>query len=321
MSIAQERGMTATKPALVGAFVLSGLALFVLALLLFAGTRLFNPEVASVTYFQGSVAGLDVGAPVTFRGVRVGSVTGIGVRINMKDLTARIPVYMEVNPSQVKLEGPGGRDNKSVFRRLLAAGLEAQLGMQSLVTGELRVDMDLQPGDHATYLGGNADGDEIPSSPSKLQTLEAQIAALPLNQIADNANQTLVSIKRVTDQLGARVGPLLDSLKQTSDSAHGTMDAAHLAVTYIDSLAIDGRRQLAVNGDALKGVLASSDRTVRDADALILSLNEMTAPNSRIRDDLQSTTRDLAASASSLRAFAHEIEGNPSDLLRRGKAP
>jgi paraquat-inducible protein B len=47
----------------------------------------------------------------------------------------------------------------------------------------------------------------------------------------------------------------------------------------------------------------------------------MTAPSSRIRDDLQSTTRDLAASASSLRNFTHEIERNPSDLLRRGKAP
>jgi paraquat-inducible protein B len=68
-------------------------------------------------------------------------------------------------------------------------------------------------------------------------------------------------------------------------------------------------------------LIASSDRTVRDADALVLSLNEMTAPNSRMRDDLQSTLRDLAASASSLRTFTHEIERDPSHLLKRGKAP
>lgn len=313
--------MTVSKPAFVGAFVLSGLALLVVALLLFANMRLFSREQDAVTYFQGSVAGLEVGAPVTFRGVRVGSVTGIGVRINLTDLRARIPVYLEVDPSSVRLDGAGGRDNKSIFRRLLAAGLQAHLSMQSLVTGELRVDLDLEPGAPAAYLGGHADGNEIPSSPSKLETLEAQIADLPLKQIADNANQTLESIKRVTDQLGPRVAPLLDSIKHTSDSAHGTMDAAHVAVTHIDSLAIDGRRQLRVNGDELQGLLASSDRTVRDADALVASLNEMTAPNSRIRDDLQSTTRDLAASASSLRNFTHEIERNPSDLLRRGKAP
>jgi paraquat-inducible protein B len=313
--------MTPAKPALVGAFVLSGAAILVVALMLFAGTRFFTREIPAVTYFQGSVAGLDVGAPVTFRGVRIGSVTRIGVNISLKDLSARVPVYMQIDPSTVRLAGSGDSDSKSIYRRLIMAGLETQLGMQSLVTGELRVDLDLKPDAHATYLGGNADGDEIPSSPSKLETLEAEISELPLKEIARNANETLESIKRVTEALGPRVGPMLDSLKQTSDAAHGAMDAAHVAVAHIDSLAIEGKQQLTDNGDALKGVLASSDRTVRDADALIASLNEMTAPNSRIRDDLQSTTRDLAASASSLRNFAHEIERNPSDLLKRGKAP
>jgi paraquat-inducible protein B len=313
--------MSPAKPALVGAFVLGGLALLAAALILFAGKHLFRREVGAVSYFEGSVAGLDVGAPVTFRGVRIGSVTRIGISINLKDLSSRIPVYMEINPSGVKLEGHMGDDDETIRRRLLAAGLEAQLGMDSLVTGELRVDLDLQPGAHPTYLGGNTNGDEIPSSRSKLQTLESEIAELPLKQIADNANLTLNSIRRVTDQLGPRVGPLLDSLKRTSESAHVTMDAAHVAVTHVDSLAIVGQQQVTANGDALKGLIASSDRTVRDADALVLSLNEMTAPNSRMRDDLQSTLRDLAASASSLRTFTHEIERNPSDLLKRGKPP
>jgi paraquat-inducible protein B len=313
--------MSPAKPALVGAFVLAGLALFVVALILFTGKNLFSHQLSAVSYFEGSVAGLDVGAPVTFRGVRIGSVKRIGISINLKDLSSRIPVYMEINPSGVKLEGHTGDDDKTVRRRLLAAGLEAQLGMQSLVTGELRVDLDLQPGAHPTYLGGDVSEDEIPSSRSKLQTLEAEISELPLKEMADNANLTLTSIRRVTDQLGPRVGPLLDSLKRTSESVHATMDAAHLAAAHIDSLAIVGQQQLAANGDALQGLIASSDRTVRDADALVLSLNEMTAPNSRMRDDLQSTLRDLAASASSLRTFTHEIERDPSHLLKRGKAP
>jgi paraquat-inducible protein B len=313
--------MTSVKPALVGAFVLSGAALLVVALMLFAGTHLFSREHRAVTYFAGSVAGLEVGAPVTFRGVRIGSVTNIGISINVKDLVSRVPVYMEIGPTSIRMDGAEDSDSKTILRRLLAAGLEAQLVMQSLVTGQLGVNLDLQPNAHATYVGGHQEGDEIPSSPSKLQTLEAEIADLPLKQITNNANSTLESIQRITDQLGPRVGPLLESLKRTSEAAHETMDAAHTAVTHIDSLAIDGRQQLATNGDALKGVLASSDQTVRDADALVLSLSELTAPNSRMRDDLQSTMRDLAASASSLRSFTHEIERNPSNLIRRGKAP
>jgi paraquat-inducible protein B len=53
--------MTTPKPALVGAFVLSGLALFIIGLMLVAGTRLFKSDVEAVTYFPGSVAGLEVG--------------------------------------------------------------------------------------------------------------------------------------------------------------------------------------------------------------------------------------------------------------------
>jgi paraquat-inducible protein B len=193
--------------------------------------------------------------------------------------------------------------------------------MESLVTGQLRVDLNLEPGANTTLLGGDVEGEnEIPAHPSTLQTLEAEIADLPLKEIADNANKALLSIKQVTDHLDPLVGPLLDSMTQTSDSAHRTMDAAHLAVTHIDGLALDGRQQLRDNGDALRRVLASSDKTVQDADQLILSLNEIVEPDSRMSTDLKAAIRDLAASANSLRTFSHRIESNPSDLLKKGVA-
>jgi paraquat-inducible protein B len=162
-------------------------------------------------------------------------------------------------------------------------------------------------------------GDEIPSSPSKLQTLETEIAELPLKKIADDADRTLNAIQHVADELGPRVGPMADSLKRTSDAAHDTMTAATVAVNHVDGLAVEGKRQVSVNGDELRRLLTSSDKTVHDADALLTSLHDATAPNSRMRDDLEAATRDLAASASSLRTFSHEIEKDPSDLIRRGK--
>jgi len=309
------------KPALVGAFVLSGIALFIIGLMLFAGTRLFKREFQSVTYFPDSVAGLMVGAPVTFRGVRVGSVTKIGVTINLNDLSARIPVHMELDKAAVTLANPDISGDKAIFARLRAAGLDAQLGIESLVTGQLRVDLNLQPGADMTLLGGDLAGEnEIPAHPSALETLEAEIAELPLKEIAENANKALLSIKGVMDQLGPRVGPVFDSLTQTSESAHRTMEAAHLAVTHIDGLALDGSAQLKDNGDALRRVLASSDKTVQDADSLIASLNEMTAPNSPLSTGLAEAIRDLAASANSLRTFSHRIESNPSDLFKKGVA-
>jgi len=311
--------MSVVKPALVGAFVLSGVALGVISLVLVAGSQIFAHHVHKVTYFQGSVAGLDVGAPVTFRGVRVGSVTRIRLHIDMNDRSAKIPVDLEIDPSLVSLTNDGDQSDASVFRRLRQAGLQSQLRMQSFVTGQLSVELDLAPNLVATSQGGSLNEDEIPSSPSKLQTLEAEIEELPLKKIAADADRTLNAIQGVADQLGPRVGPMVDSLKRTSEAAHETMDVAKVAVGHIDGLAVEGKQQVTVNGDELQRLLASSDQTVHDADALVVSLHEMTGPNSRMRDDLESATRDLAASASSLRGFSHEIERNPSDLLKRGK--
>jgi paraquat-inducible protein B len=311
--------MTALKPAIVGAFVMSGAALAVIGVVLIGGSQIFARRAHAVTYFAGSVAGLAVGAPVTFRGAKVGMVTRIGLRINLKDQSVKIPVDLELDPSLVTLVGRDHEDDRSVFLRLRKAGLQAQLAMQSFVTGELRVDLDFLPKSPSTTLGGNVNGDEIPSSPSTLQTLEAEMAALPLKKIAEDADRTLNAIQHVADELGPRVGPLADSFKRTSDAAHETMTAATVAVNHVDGLAVEGKHQVSVNGDELQRLLASSDKTVHDADALVTSLHDATAPNSRMRDDLEAATRDLAASASSLRTFSHEIEKDPSDLIRRGK--
>jgi len=305
--------MSAAKPALVGVFVLSGLLLAVAAILLFGGMRLFSPAVHAVVYFRGSVANLDIGAPVTFRGVRVGTVTAVTVNLDMTDLTARIPVFLDLYPSRISLRNGTGGQMEASFDRLLKAGLRAQLTMQSLVTGQLRVDLDLLPDAEATTVGGDSGRTEIPSVPSQLQTIEEEIAALPLKQIAENASQALISIRQVADTLPPRIGPMADSFKQTSDAARVTLED-------IDRLAVAGQHQLTANGDELKRVLAASDRTARDAEAMIASLQEMTAPNSPMRSDIQATLRDLAASASSLRGFTHQIERDPSALLMSGRA-
>ena len=300
--------MAAVKPIVVGSFILSGVALGVAAILLFGGMRLFSPTVRAVVYFHESVANLNVGAPVTFRGVRVGSVTKIAVTLDMTDLTARIPVYLDLDPSKVFVKNSVSGKTEAGFDRLLKAGLRAQLDMQSLVTGQLRVDLDFQPGIAASTTVSDAERPEIPSVPSRLQTLEGEFGDLPLKEIAENARQALASIQRVADELPRQVGPLADNLKQSSD-------AARITLGNIDRLAQAATQQLSVNGDQLGRVLASSELAIRDSDILLVSLKEMAAPNSEFRGNLQATIRDLAASASSLRNFTHEIERDPSAIL------
>jgi paraquat-inducible protein B len=119
--------MPAGKATAVVAFVLGALALGVIAVVLFAGRSLFTTKLLVVAYFQNSVAGLAVGAPVTLRGVKVGTVKSMKVFLKLPDLVPIIPVYLEIQPSQVSWTNDPITADATDITVAVKAGLRAQL--------------------------------------------------------------------------------------------------------------------------------------------------------------------------------------------------
>ena len=313
------------KSTVVGAFVLGALGLGVIATLLFGGERVLVPKLRVVAYFQNSVAGLTVGAPVTLRGVKIGTVTSMKVYLKLPDLVPVIPVYLQIEPDQVSWTSKPLAAGVSDLELAVRAGLRAQLATQSLVTGQVSINLDFFPKTDADLVG--SDGvPEIPTIPSDLQHIKDQIADLNLPDLAEKARVALAGLSQIVGELNGKVGPLADSLRQTSDSAHATLetttaavhqlqvDASH-ALASINQLANTTETQVRTTGKQLDQVVATVDRAATRADKVLGNLNDLTAPRSPLRDDLETAVRDLAASASSLRNFTHEAERNPSSLL------
>ncbi len=313
--------MTANKPLLVGAFVLGGLVLCVLAILLFGSAHLFSRTARFVSVFTGSVAGLTVGSPVTFRGVTIGKVEAIQIQLDEKNHTGVIPVYMVIEPNKVEWTNGSFRSDSPSMTAAINAGLRAQLRSESLVTGQLLVDLDFYPGSPivAAHLQGKTV--ELPTMPSDMQNLKDEIHDLNLGDLSEKARRTLVSIQRLMDESSNRIGPLADSLQSTLVTSRNTLVVLQGNSTRtlqdIDKLAIEGRSQIATNGHDLDQVLRTAEATAAQAERLVATLNDMTAPRSPLRDDLQSSVRDLAASAGSLRAFTHDLERDPTGTLLR----
>ena len=93
-----------SKPAsktLIGVFVLGALVLAVIALVIFGSGKFFERRITYVMYFDGSVKGLNIGSPVVFRGVKIGSVKDIELKADVKDFKLFIPVYVQVEPQKV----------------------------------------------------------------------------------------------------------------------------------------------------------------------------------------------------------------------------
>jgi paraquat-inducible protein B len=309
--------MTAGKPLLVGGFVLGGVALGVISILIFAGTGLFSRSINILAVFPGSVSGLAVGSPATFRGAKVGEVKSMKVVVNATDDKPVVYVYINIDSDTIERAGHTKPLDVSGIREEIEGGikkgLRAQLTSVSFVTGQLSVDFDYHPDAPVILAGGGEDGVlEVPAIPTDLQELRNQFIAMNLPDLSTKARDAMVSIQRVVEQVGGQIPPLSEGAQQTLGDARITLRTITGAVDKIqvnaartlgnlDQLVIEARKQVTTDGS--------------DADKLVTSLNDMIGPRSPIREDLGATLRDLAASASSLRTFMRDFERSPSGTL------
>jgi paraquat-inducible protein B len=309
----------AVKPVAVGSFVLGGISLAVGAVLVFGGMRLFTQTVPAIVVFRGSVAGLAVGSPVTFRGVQIGSVSRISVHVRGGNDAPVIPVVLELEPSRISW--PSGRTMKDYYglQHAIELGLRAQLSSVSLVTGQLDVDLDFLPGTPAILSDPSAKMPEIPTVPSDLQQLKDKLLQMNLPELAKNARSVLVSAQLALNRVAGKIDPLAASAQTTLDTATGVLrsvqaDAAR-TLSSITKLADETRHQVSAKGHALDPVVASAAEATANANKLLVSLNGMVGPEAPMRGDLEASLRDLAASASSLRDLTRNLQRNPGGTL------
>ncbi len=308
-----------------GAFVLGGLLLTVAAIVLFGKFNLFHPTIRAAVVFQDSIAGLSVGAPVTFRGVRVGAVENIALQFDTKSNTAFIPVTigLESNRALVSGKSDGGMVDLSA---LISIGLRAELNVQSFVTGQSEINLDFDP-DSAPILHATVTKlPEIPTRQSTLQRAREQLSQLPLREMAENTTATMQSLRALAEKLDKDLPPLVQSLKVSSDNSAQAVDTARqtiqelqgrldLTLSAIGQLAATGDRQLTERGAELHTVLTTSNQTMQQIRDLAVDIKGLTASRGVSRANLESALRDLAAAAASLRGLANDVEHDPQLLL------
>lgn len=336
------------NPKLIGAFVLGATFLAVVAVAVLGGNRLFQTTRTAVAYFDQSVAGLSTGAPVTFRGVRVGQVTDINLRVETDELSARIPVFMEFQLDRIEWAGNKGFTQEQVDR-LIERGLRAKLVSQSFVTGQLAVELGFEPKVPARLVGAREDMPEIPTAPGGLEQLKSSLEDLPLRDILTRTMSTMNRINELLNQpavqelapqaltvlqeyrglaqdLRGKVGPLVDQVNQSADTANQTLDRTNQAVEKIEqelTRTLRSVRQVTDTLNARLGPLAdkierSSDAAtgaMRQTEQTMASANSVIEPGSATHRDLRRALDEFARAARSVRELAQQLERNPNALI------
>lgn len=312
------------RKTIIGAFVVGGGVLAMAILILFGHMRLFSSSREAVVVFQNSITGLSVGAPVTFRGVKVGSVKSITLRFDPKDHKAYIPVLLTLEPEQIHVVHDSFGGGSVHIQDLIDNGLRAELNVLSFVTGQSNIDLNFDKSTPAIFHPRITRETEIPARLSPVEKLKDTLGQIPVKEMAAHADKTLLSVQELTATLNEQLPPLIASIKATADHSDGTLSAATDAIRDLqkkldvtlgkmDGLLQTSTAQMAGRGADLHATLVSATKTLD-------TLQTILSPRSVDRANLDAALRDIAASAASLRGFAGDVEHNPQ-LLLMGRRP
>lgn len=308
----------------IGGFVLGAIVLLVGAVMFFAKARFNEPVNQFVMFFDGSLAGLDEGSPVVFKGVQVGSVKDIEVISDPDNLEIYTPVYVNIYPDSFK--GLNGHEDnmRDITNRIVEKGLKATLETQSLVTGRMRIALEFRPDVPIKKLGIVKDVPEFPTAPSALSVFADEVSRLPLADIANNMNkllenannfitdtdidqslknfnQTIDRYREVAETFNTEIKPVADEFKQTMDEYEALARNLNNKVPQLV-----GSMEKSFNG--LEKVLV-------DTQKLVSSIEHSYGTESELQYQLNQTLEELSKAAHSIRVLTDYIERHPEALI------
>lgn len=310
----------ARKPFLIGAFLLAGLALLAAGVLLLSRDSWFSQPSEYVVYFTGALDGLDVGADVTYRGVKVGTVREIRLSYDRELQDVVMPVIVRIN-------NPGdssgrGRGFERVLGQLIERGLRAQLQTPSLLTGKAIVALDMFPGQqgyvHAhTELNGLP---VIPSVPSRidqaadvLRELVASLRELPLQAMIDSANRTLSSIEKLTSSPDLQQGlGNLNSLLARLDRLSANLERQ--LPPLLDS-AQSGSHDLGAAVADIRRAAEQAAQALQEVNALASESRRSLGPQSEVQYEMLRALQELSQAGKALQRTAEGLDQQPQSLI------
>ena len=224
---------------LIGSFVVGAVVLAVAGVLIFGGGQFIKKTQKFVLFFQGSVKGLNEGASVLFRGVKIGSVKSISLEADTKDMVIYIPVVVEIDVDRIQIiRGSREKNPAGKLPELLEKGLRAQLIMSSLLTGQLVIELEFHPNAPMKMVGLEKKYPEIPTLPSTfdllfdklkdldfssivskfmsaLDALQKVMASPEIPEILKTLRTTIEDMNKLVKKLDGRVDPMFNGIDET----------------------------------------------------------------------------------------------------------
>jgi paraquat-inducible protein B len=232
--------------------------------------------------FAQALRGLDVGAPVEFVGVNIGSVVAVDLGYDFQNKTFPVIVTAKVYPRRMGqayevLAAQGKTESEETLAAFVGTmvkrGLRAQPRSASLLTGKLYIALDFLPASPRAAFDASIRPLELPTVNGTFQELEAGVARivkkvndLPLEQIAADLHTDLNDLHETLSELHTRALP---NAEDTLSALHRTLDSADRTLDVESPLQRSLTETLSESRSTLQAVRELADYLDRHPDALL----------------------------------------------------
>ncbi len=263
----------------IGVFVIASIVLVIAFVMIFGSASLFSQKKTFVLYFKDSVNGLEQGAPVKFKGVQIGQVKNIILQVNMKKQTLNLPIIIEIDSTHLTEVGGGMRKDNKFINYMIEQGLQAQLKSQSLITGQLYIEMNFDPKTPAVYKENVTRYKQIPTITSSaeamtdaVETAKATMKAITKLINSKELKDAIISFRVTMDSINNRVDSAeVSQMLQSADKAFVSAQEVLLKVdTKMDPVIQSAQEDLGKLSSALTSFTVLTDYLSRHPEALIL---------------------------------------------------
>lgn len=272
--------------------------------------RAYTSKARFVLHFGESVRGLAVGAPVEFKGIRIGSVTGIRLEYDAKGGTFRIPVVIEIEPERVhEIDPAGGKGLRAApqdtFQALVKRGLRARLQTGNLLTGQLFVELDMHPKSKIRLAKAPGPYPELPTIPGSI------------GQLAGSLESILAKLDRI--DLEAVGAELQGTLAGTNKLAN--QPELQRAITELSASLASLRSILHKVDRHAEPIAANLDQALVSARETLALLDSVLAPDSPLHERSSRLADELGEAARAIRALVDMLQRDPQSVMFGRKAP
>jgi paraquat-inducible protein B len=305
----------------IGAFVI-GACLIAITIVLFLLGSGFGKKEKVVMIFDGSARGLNVGAPMALRGVKVGQVTDVDLVLDADTLEVMVMVEADFEESSIRYRGdPDVVQTQGLINR----GLRAQLNTQSLLTGLLYIELDFHPQSEVNLPPVDSPYLQLPTIPTNLERLAKKLQEIDISKLTGQ-------LESISDGINSLV---------SSDEFQGLPADLTSALDSLRNLSSQLQEQLASTGPKLDTVLDETAATVSHANMQLPKLTTLVEANLKILEDaitsfeqgmnsieglvspdsatlyqLNNALQEMTRAGRSLQSLANTLEQQPESLIQ-----